>query len=232
MQDDAWQEHEKIQETYWWHRHKREFILHLAEEQPYERVLEIGSGGGILASRLKRRCRAITTDLSVRHVHPGGVVAKLPELCFKPAAFDLVILSEVLEHLDQPVESLKTIRRILRPGGRCIITVPAWPALWSSHDVFYGHKKRYTPNLLRSELSESGFDIQKKGWVFFMPLWAAFVRKFFIADQTPKSAFVYFPAFINNACYQYLRWIEQPFTFRMRLPLGLTYSTVAVKPNE
>lgn len=231
MQNDAWREHEEIQETYWWHRHKREFVLHLAEEEPYSRVLEIGSGGGTLAARLKRRCRAITTDLSVQHVRPGGVVAKLPEMCFKPAVFDLVILSEVLEHLDQPVESLKTIARILNPGGRCIITVPAWPALWSEHDVFYGHKKRYTPSCLQSELASAGLDVQKKGWVFFMPLWAAFVRKCFVDDRAPKSAFVHFPALINTACYQYLRWIEQPFAFRMRLPLGLTCAAVAVKPH-
>lgn len=239
MEINAWAEHAGIQETYWWHVHKREFLLHLAEQKPYRRVLEIGTGGGRLTDGLKCPALRITMDLSVRHVRPGGVVAGLPRGCFKSGVFDLVILSDVLEHLDQPVEALKTVRRIMTEDGRCLITVPAWPSLWSSHDIFYGHKKRYTPSTLRAELLEAGFRMEKKGWIFFMPLWAVFVLRavrivgenlgVLARPDAPQSRFVLFPAVINRLCLTYLRWIEQPLAVRWRLPVGATLAAVAVR---
>lgn len=240
MDDGAWKEHEDIQESYWWHRHKKEFLLHLAEEEPYRRVLEIGSGGGSLAAHLKRPCRKVTTDLSIRHVRPGGVVGRLPHFCFKPASFDLVILSEVLEHLDQPLEALKEIHRLMACKGRCLITVPAWPVLWSDHDIFYGHKKRYTPAILVEEIGQAGLEIQKTGWLFFMPLWAAFARHALkrlshsrpTNASRPQSNFIRFPDGLNEACAAYLKYFEAPLAFRMRLPIGLTLTAVAVKNHD
>lgn len=238
VDEAAWKEHERIQETGWWHRHKRAFLLHQAEASPYSRVLEIGAGGSSLSEDLQSPCQKTTTDLSARHVGPGGVVARLPELSFKPDTFDLIFLSDVLEHLDDPIEALKTIRRILKPGGRCLITVPAWPGLWSEHDIFYGHKKRYTPEMLRAEIQTSGLSIHRRGWIFFGPLCAAFARRALRAAlgssiaRPPQSNFPDLPPFVNAACLSYLRVFEQPLAFRMLLPLGLTHAAVVVKPGN
>lgn len=236
MDSTAWKEHEDIQESYWWHRHKRDFLLHLAEQEPYARVLEIGSGGGILAERLKLPGHRVTTDLSSRHVRKGGVAARLPDLCFKNETFDLVFLSEVIEHIADPVKALQSIHRVMRPGARCLVTVPAWPFLWSDHDIFYGHQKRYTLPILRGELLAAGFQIRRLGWAFFMPLWAAAARHFLsvvrrriFPNAPPRSGFVPLPDFFNETCYQYLRRIEQPLTFRWLMPVGLTIAAVAVK---
>ena len=237
MDEAAWREHEKIQERYWWHRHKREVLLSIAEERPYSRVLEIGAGGGSMAASLQKPCRRVTTDLDLRHVSPGGAVARLPELCFKPGLFDLVILSEVLEHLDAPVEALKTVHRVMAPGGRCLITVPAWPMLWSEHDRFYGHKKRYTPAILRSELNAAGFEVSRTGWMFFAPFWPVLVWRLakrpletFRNSQPPQSDFVPMPELVNTLCYFYLHVLEYPLAARGWLPIGSTLSAVAVKP--
>lgn len=241
MDNSAWAEHERAQETYWWHRHKRDLLLDLAEQDPYSKVLEIGSGGGSLILRLTKPSQRVTCDLEARHVKPGGVAARLPNLCFKDETFDLVFLSDVLEHLDQPVESLQTIRRIMKPGGRCLITVPAWPALWSDHDLFYGHKKRYTPTQFQMELTEAGFILRRRGWFFLMPLGAAWIRQGLHVLKTaigrtvnpgrPQSGLVALPEAINRACYTYLNLVERPLAVRFLLPIGLTYAAIAVKSD-
>ena len=233
---EAWKEHEEIQENYWWHRHKMEFLLRMAETSGYKQALEIGSAGGNLSHRLKKSCRRVTLDLTKEHVQKGGVACRLPQLCFRPDTFDLVLLSEVLEHLDRPVESLKAIHESMSAGGRCLITVPAWPALWSAHDVFYGHRKRYTPSMLVSEVAAAGFRIQKRGWIFFMPLWAAFairgLKKLRAGSESaPASDFIRLPGWLNRLCHGYLKFVEEPLAVRMWLPAGLTLTMVAVKPG-
>lgn len=97
-------------------------------------VLEIGPGEGWLVRRLLGRGhRVVTTDLS------RGWLKRLPSaadprllraqanifhLPFRDGLFDVVVAAEVLEHLPGPVDAVREIRRVLKPGGRFIATVP------------------------------------------------------------------------------------------------------------
>ena len=59
-------------------------------------------------------------------------------------SWNTIILWDVLEHIDDDAAALRTIERLLRPGGRLLIAVPSNPREWRGDDDFYGHFRRYT----------------------------------------------------------------------------------------
>ena len=75
--------------------------------------------------------------------------------------FDMVVLSEVLEHLDDDAAALDRCFSLARPGGRLLVTVPAHPELWTDMDALIGHRRRYTREALVARLEEAGFDVER-----------------------------------------------------------------------
>jgi SAM-dependent methyltransferase len=75
--------------------------------------------------------------------------------------YDLVVLSEVLEHLDEDERALETIATLLVPGGHLLLTVPADPRQWSVEDELAGHKRRYTREELTGKLNSAGFQVEQ-----------------------------------------------------------------------
>jgi len=80
-------------------------------------------------------------------------------LPFADDTFDLVLACDVLEHLDDDLTAVQEVRRVLRPGGQLLLTVPADPALWSAHDVALDHRRRYTRETLSAVLAEGGLHL-------------------------------------------------------------------------
>jgi SAM-dependent methyltransferase len=67
----------------------------------------------------------------------------------------------VLEHLDNRVEVLRHVHRVLVPGGRVVILVPQHPGLYGSLDEALEHRLRYRQRDLRGELSEAGLQVER-----------------------------------------------------------------------
>jgi SAM-dependent methyltransferase len=89
--------------------------------------------------------------------------------------YDLVMLSEVLEHIDADEDALANVARLLRSDGRLLLTVPADPSQWSVEDELAGHKRRYTKQELCTKLERAGFQVEKMvnwGFPFTRPLLA------------------------------------------------------------
>ena len=73
------------------------------------------------------------------------------------SCFDAVLVLDVLEHLEDEVTCLSEAHRVLRPGGVAILTVPAYPFLFSSWDRALGHKRRYSIPRIERVLADAGF---------------------------------------------------------------------------
>ena len=169
MDDDLYRLHAEREETYWWWVAKNRIIMHLidrylpatvstaghrnvaaARQRPL--ALDIGCGAGGVLAKLKDRFEATGIDMSPiarEHCAKRGLRAldgSLPDgLPFKDAnTFDLVVMSEVLEHVPDDRASVREVVRIVKPGGLIVCTVPAHMWLWSSHDDFNQHQRRYT----------------------------------------------------------------------------------------
>jgi 2-polyprenyl-3-methyl-5-hydroxy-6-metoxy-1,4-benzoquinol methylase len=87
-------------------------------------------------------------------------------------SFDLVVLSEVLEHIPDDEGALATVCELLGERGWLVLTVPGDPKLWNVEDERAGHARRYTREELHSKLTENGFEIHEMiNWGFPLTKW-------------------------------------------------------------
>lgn len=141
-------------------------------------MLDAAVGLGQLASRLRGRGhRVVGLDSSIdaaRHVRPLGipaVIGDLTRLPFRSGVFDALTSGETLEHLDDDAAAVAEMNRVVRLGGRCILTVPALPILWSASDVYYQHRRRYSRGQLVELFRRAAFEVRKaRFWGFPMVL--------------------------------------------------------------
>ena len=139
------------------------------------RVLEIGSGVGTLLRFLPRDSDFVGLELDgdavefARSQYPGATFLQMPVEDFEPAAgtFDLVVATEVLEHLEHPSAALQTVRRSLRPGGRFVgSTPPPGPAARKDPT----HLVVLEPCYWRRLFERAGFDVVALEPATFPPL--------------------------------------------------------------
>ena len=131
---------------YWWYRVRAELLRRVFE--PYvgapEHVLDVGSADGPSVDWLEGHGRRTALDVDPRGLKPGDVCGSALALPFRDACFDVVAAFDVVEHVPDEDGILAELARVLRPGGRLLISVPAYQWAWSGHDVANGHFRRYT----------------------------------------------------------------------------------------
>lgn len=172
-------------------RRRASTVLAYIDPRPGDRILEDGCGLGFYLHLLCRLSRAevwglerdggrlrqaLADPYASRARLVRGDSAALP---FAPAAFDKVVCSEVLEHLDDDAAAAREIARVLRPGGVCAVTVPHadYPFLWDPVNyvrealglghfaagplagIWTNHRRLYSPERLRAVVASSGLEV-------------------------------------------------------------------------
>ena len=167
----------ELDELHWWYRARREVIaavIHRYATPPaVARLLEVGAGTGHNLPMLARfgELDALEIDPEARALAEkrlGKTVwsAPLPELRGVPAGhYDLVGAFDVIEHIDDDDAALAALSRLLKPGGRLVLTVPAHQWMWSAHDVVNHHKRRYSKRSLRQLIERSPLRLEKIGYL-------------------------------------------------------------------
>ena len=79
---------------------------------------------------------------------------------------DIILAMDVLEHIKEDHTALKEWRNALKPDGLLLITVPAFQHLWSNHDIFLGHYKRYNKKSLHDLANSAGLKVVKIHYIF------------------------------------------------------------------
>ena len=142
------------------------------------RVLDIGAGAGNMAHHLAHYGQVIGLDyvarpLAVAHARALDVCQGAGDgLPFAKESFDLVALLDTVEHIPDEFGVFAECRRVLKPGGKVIITVPAFMWLWSYNDEINAHQRRYTAPELRQKLEISGLRVTRLSYnnFFLFPL--------------------------------------------------------------
>ncbi len=138
------------------------------------RVLEIGAGIGNITTWLLPRDLYVASDINPHYLHylrnfslgkPYLQVDRIDledAACFTPwqGRFDTVVCLNVLEHVRDPLLSLRNMASALQPGGRLVLYVPQGQHLYSSLDEVLGHRCRYSREMLSEELRATGFEIE------------------------------------------------------------------------
>jgi SAM-dependent methyltransferase len=162
-----------------------------------------------------------------------GIVRKgfLPELIpYDEESFDLITALDVIEHLDADVDALKAMRSRLRPGGKMIVTVPAYMFLWSYFDVINEHKRRYTRYELRSKLQAAGLTIEKISYfncLLFPVVFA--VRKLNNLLKRNDSSDIDMPSQSANFFLKMIFGLEKYLLRFVNLPFGVSILAVVKK---
>jgi SAM-dependent methyltransferase len=137
---------------------------------------------------------------------------------------------DVLEHLSETKSALAEAYRVLRPGGRLVITVPAHPRLWSEADVLLGHARRYTRPALAREIADAGFRTLHSTHVFSWLVPAVWMtRRLARSEQGQLGVSRGTQTFTVPALI--LARIERALVGRVPLPIGTSILCVAEKPR-
>lgn len=186
MNPEEYRQLMRLGETHWWFVGTRDILLSsipkdLSPEGP---ILDVGCGSGLMMKRLSETGHVFGVDAdhgALAHCKSVGFerlcrgdAARLP---FGPDKFALVIASDLIEHCDDDSAALDELFRVTRPGGRLLASVPAYGALWSSHDVALHHRRRYSKREMVDKVRAAGFEIERASYfntLLFPP--AALVR--------------------------------------------------------
>lgn len=207
------------------------WLIERALEHVRGRVLDLGAGTGTLT-----RLAADAAD-EVVAVEPDGDlvpvlrarVADKPNVTIVQAAaesldalpyagFDSIVCLNVLEHIDDDEAALKVIRRVVVPGGRLVLLVPAHPFLYGEIDRTVSHHRRYAVREFEALLERSQFEVEDLRLV--NPLGAI---GWFLASRVLKRTHVpEAPLAVYDRLVPLLRALDRP-----RLPFGLSIWAVA-----
>lgn len=224
----------------------------IGPQQPGQprRVLDIGSGAGNMAHHLAHYGQVIGVDF---HPKPLPVAAARgltvcqgggDNLPFPANSFDLVALLDTVEHIADELDVFEECRRVLKPGGKLIVTAPAFMWLWSYNDEINAHQRRYTAPELQQKLELSGLCVRRISYnnFFLFPLVAAMrlLRPYRPRlasphlsddDEAYQVEMEPIPEPINTLLHG-VGLVEAELVARTSLPFGVSVLCVAEKPNE
>lgn len=227
------------EERHWWFHARREIVQSLIERflppvaEPI--LLEVGCGTGGNLQLLSRygTLDAAEYDPQARAIAQGksglpiGFCALPDRIDAAHSHYDLVVLLDVLEHVEDDVASLRALKTKLAPGGRVLLTVPALPWLWSAHDDLHHHFRRYTETTLRQRAEAAGLRVLAAG--YFNSLLLPLVVSVRVAKKALgiHSSDDTMPGATANAVLRNVFRLERKLVGRVRLPLGSSLFLVA-----
>lgn len=240
MSPDAYLEMADTESRHWWFCGRRNILNRMLGQLALPenaRILEIGSGTGgnlpmlaqfgqVSAMEMDETARALATQKTggLFDIRAGYCPDHIP---FVDQRFDLICLFDVLEHIPNDVGTLATLKGLLAPGGRVMLTVPAHPWLWGAHDEYLHHQRRYQATELKQMLIRSGFQIKRFSYfnTLLFPL-AALVRlkeRFSKSQQATGGAV---PPAPLNSLFKTLFGLERYALPHVNLPFGVSLLTV------
>ena len=157
----------RAEERHWWFRARRRILADVLERMhldPGVRIADVGCGTGGMLPVLARHGRVTGVDespLAREYCRRNGFTDVQSPAEWQAAGerFDLVTAFDVIEHVEDDVAFLRSLRDHLVPGGRLLATVPAYPFLWSTFDEMNHHYRRYTERTLKRSLAASGLSV-------------------------------------------------------------------------
>jgi SAM-dependent methyltransferase len=167
-----------VEDQSFWFRHRNACLMQtLARFPPDGAVFELGAGNGFVTSAFERaghECVALEPAVEgARNARLRGVrtvvCSTLESAAFQAGALPAIGLFDVVEHIEQDGPFLTEVARVLSPGGRVYVTVPAYRWLWSDEDVEAGHFRRYSLRRMRRDLESVGLSVEYATY-FFSPL--------------------------------------------------------------
>lgn len=222
---------------HWYYVSKGRALLSFLGRARAESLLDVGAGSGIFSRQLLDAgiCGAATcVDPAYAREHTESHNGK--EISFVHSAGgpgrDLVLMMDVLEHVDDDVGLLRRYSENQKPGGLVLITVPAFRFMWSGHDVFLEHRRRYTRRQIEHVVRDAGLEVVRSRYFFGLLFPAAAAIRLYGARRLKKQGFAAksdlkkAPAWLNRALIL-MHGLERFALFPLNVFAGLTVFCLA-----
>jgi hypothetical protein len=221
--------------NHWYYAHKYNWIKRLIANRLPEssHLIDVGAGSALFSLDL---CKNYV-NLFCTAVDPGYTAEKLREsskrFVYKNSILndsgDLYLFTDVLEHVKDPKDLLEQYVSNAAPGAAFVITVPALSILWSGHDIFLKHFKRYNLSELNSVINSAGLTILKSHYIY-TPLFpvALFFRK--LPASSSRKSQMQNHGYVLNLIFKSVLLLD--IIFARFLPFGISIIALAEKPHE
>jgi len=234
------EEMRRLEDTYWWFVARRKLVRQLTHRYAGTaglRILDVGCGTGGTMEAMAGLGEIWGCDISqeaLQMCRRRGVTnlvhSRAEELGLASSSFDVALSCDVLEHIEDDELALREMGRILRPGGRAIITVPAHQWLWSDHDRALLHLRRYSRRQFAAKLQAAGLRPLKLTYAVSTLFGPAVVlramQRLRLRPGPPETGLIILPAWLNRLFVALLD-METCLIVRRGLPVGLSLVCVA-----
>lgn len=245
MNKDFEAAYHQIEGAHWWSVSRRDMILRLLDRggvSASARVLDVGCASGRLLLQLRERGHRVVEGIdiapeAVQASRARGLdrvrVMQADQLEHPDCAFDALIASDVLEHVEADQTALAEWYRVLAPGGVLVVFVPAFRSLWSAHDERNQHYRRYARRELVDKLTAAGFEVERSAFwnlALVAPAWLVRnARRLFRVEASPLPELAVPSSLLNRTLLRWLR-VENWLLERVALGPGVSVWAVARRP--
>ena len=253
MQQHTYAIMRRVEETHWWFTGRRQIIrsfvrrvirdlevdgLANPEHSARLNILDVGCGTGANLEMLSEFGKTKGVDVSTEALSfccqrgldnvKLGAAEALP---FADQSFDLITGLDVVEHLDDDLAGLREMVRVLHPGGRAVLFVPAFMFLWGVQDDISHHRRRYTIDQLTRVAREAGFEVERASYVnitFFAPILAGrlLMRLLGLRPESENNITI---GFLNGVLGKLLAAESLALRY-LNFPFGVSIICVARRP--
>lgn len=232
----------RLGETHWWFIGTRDILFSsIRQDLPLGNpILDVGCGSGLMMKRFSETAPVFGVDNDqgalkhCRSIGFGGLCrGDATALPFSSGAFGLTVAADLLEHCDDDAAVLGELFRVTSPQGVLLASVPAYGALWSSHDAALHHKRRYSRRELVRKIEAAGFTVDRVSYfnaLLFPPVALMRLTMGKLGRRSSGAQIKYYEnmRLLNKTLLGIMR-LEKLMLGRINLPFGLSILLLASK---
>ena len=226
--------------SHWYFRAKRNFLLRNVPEGCTQSV-DIGAGSKYFSYELAK----VDSMKSVFPIDPNffaedtETIKQCKVISLKQTSDQICnsqfwVFMDVIEHIDDDIAFLKNYVQIAPMGSTFFITVPAYTFMWSQHDVFLGHYRRYTRRSLNTLMANAGLTTIKSGYFYSFLFPLAFIQRKVLsrlAKSKKEESGLSKQNIVLSKVFELILNLELRITNGFGKLPGLTVACVAIKSS-
>jgi SAM-dependent methyltransferase len=247
MDKNFYLQYAAVEDKHWWFVGRRaivEMLIRKLALPKNPKILEAGCGTGgnlrmlaqhgqLSAMEIDEVACIIANERQVTQVLQGSLPNNIPF----SEKYDLIVILDVLEHVEDDKAALLALRSRLKSGGWLLVTVPAYQFLWSQHDEINHHKRRYVLKGLKQLVRKAGFAVNYSSYfnTFLFPVVALVrsLRKLLrLESNSIANSDIVLPSKPVNRFLSLLFASERYLLNRFSLPFGVSIVLLAQKTGN